>query len=338
MKAGQYDTAQKKIVIKDIPIPEPAENQFLVKTHAASLCHSDLHLELRPEGSTTIGHEGVGYIAKIHPSAEGKGFKVGDQIGWDYFIGCCFECDGCLVHNLRCERQQPILQGFVADGYFQEYCIVDYRNAVIVPPELDMDRSAPLFCAGVTAYHAVDSCELKPGEWLAVVGCGGLGQYATQYAKAMGLKVVGVDISDDVLQAVTALGADAVVNSRTNAQAADEVKRITGKGAHAAAVFSGANAAYASAIELLRTNGLLMVIGIAAKDLQVSTFDLTTGRYRIKADSTSIPQRMPKAVSFTAKHKIQPQVEFRKLEELPQMVEDMQAGKSKYRQVVKFHT
>lgn len=242
------------------------------------------------------------------------------------------------MHNLRCERQQPILQGFVADGYFQEYCIVDYRTAVIVPPELDMDRSAPLFCAGITAYHAVDSCELKSGEWLAVVGCGGLGQYATQYAKAMGLKVVGVDISDDVLETVTALGADAVVNSRTNAQAAEEVKRITGKGAHAAAVFSGANAAYASAIELLRTNGLLMVIGIAAKDLQVSTFDLTTGRYRIKADSTSIPQRMPKAVEFTAKHKIQPQVEFRRLEELPQMVEDMQAGKTKYRQVVKFHT
>jgi D-arabinose 1-dehydrogenase-like Zn-dependent alcohol dehydrogenase len=79
-----------------------------------------------------------------------------------------------------------------------------------------------------------------------------------------------------------------------------------------------------------------MVIGIAPKDLQVSTFDLTTGRYRIKADSTSIPQRMAKAVEFTAKHGIQPAVEFRKLEDLPQMVEDMQGGKAKFRQVVVF--
>lgn len=182
----------------------------------------------------------------------------------------------------------------------------------------------------------MDSCELKKDEWLAVIGCGGLGQYATQYAKAMGFKVVGVDINDDVLESVKQLGADAVVNSRTNSDFISEVKKITGKGAHAAAVFSGASAAYATAPDLLRTGGLLMVIGIAPKDLQVSTFDLTTGRYRIKADSTSIPQRMAKAVEFTAKHGIQPDVEFRKLDDLPQMVTDMQGGKSKCRQVVVF--
>ena len=177
---------------------------------------------------------------------------------------------------------------------------------------------------------------MKQGEWLAVVECGGLGQYATRYAKVMGYKVVGVDINDDVLNAAQELGADAVVNSKTNPQFADQVKKMTGKGAHAFAVFSGAMAAYKSAPDLLRVDGLLMVIGIAPKDVQVSTFDLTTGRYRIKADSTSISQRMPKAVVFTAKHKIQPAVEFRKLEELPQMLEEMQAGKATCRQVVKF--
>lgn len=152
----------------------------------------------------------------------------------------------------------------------------------------------------------------------------------------MGYKVVGVDINDEVLEAVKSLGADAVVNSKTNKDFIKEVQKITGKGAHAAAVFSGANAAYASAYELLRIGGLLMVIGIAPKDLQVSTFHLTTGRYRIKSDSTSIPQRMAKAVEFTAKHGIQPAVEYRKLEDLPGMVSDMQAGKAKFRQVVIF--
>lgn len=186
------------------------------------------------------------------------------------------------------------------------------------------------------AFHAVDSCELKSSEWLAVVGCGGLGQYATQYAKAMGYKVVGIDVNDEVLESVTKLGADAVVNSKTNPNAVEEVKKITGKGAHASAVFAAAPQAYTAAVEYLRVGGLLMVIGISTEDLKVSTFDLTTGRYRIKADSTSIPQRMAKAVEFTAKHKIQPDVEFRKLEDLPQMVSDMQAGKAKCRQVVVF--
>lgn len=107
-------------------------------------------LDLRPEQTVTLGHEGVGFIEKLHPSAEGKGFKVGDAVGFNYFLGVCFECDGCQAHNMRCERSAPRLQGFVADGYFQEYCVVDWRNAVILPKELDMKRSAPLFCAGIT--------------------------------------------------------------------------------------------------------------------------------------------------------------------------------------------
>lgn len=101
------------------------------------------------------------------------------------------------------------------------------------------------------------------------------------------------------------VGADAVFNSMTNKNYVEEVKKLAGgKGVHAAAVFSAANAAYAGAPNVLRIGGLLMVIGIAPKPLDfISTFDLTTGRYRVKADSTSIPQRMKKAVDFTGKHK-----------------------------------
>lgn len=152
----------------------------------------------------------------------------------------------------------------------------------------------------------------------------------------MGFNVVGVDINDDVLESVKALGADAILNSKTNPDFKAELKKITGKGAHAAAVFSAADAAYASAPDLLRINGLLMVIGIAASELKISTFDLCTGRYRVKADSTGVPKRMAKAVDFTAKHNIQPDVDYRKLEDLPQMVEDMHAGIATRRQVVIF--
>lgn len=150
MKAGQWDPKTQKVVINDIPVPEPGENQFLVKIHSASLCHSDLMMGMRPDYPVTLGHEGVGHIENFHPSAEGKGFSKGDAVGFNYFIGCCFECDGCMVHNMRCEKGTSKLQGFVVDGYFQEYAIVDYHNAVVMPKELDMARSAPLFCAGIT--------------------------------------------------------------------------------------------------------------------------------------------------------------------------------------------
>lgn len=328
--------ATKSIELNNVPVPEPAEGQFLVKMHSASLCHSDLIPEGRPDTPVTMGHEGIGFIEKIHPSAEGKGFAVGDAVGFLPFLDACFTCDACSVHNLRCEQGTTKLQGWTSDGYFAEYVAVSWQNCAKIPPELDMERAAPLFCAGVTAFHAVTGCELKPGEWLAIVGCGGLGQYATQFAKAMGYKVVGVDINDDVLGAVTALGADAVINSRTTPDVEAAIKTITVKGAHATSVFSAATPAYETAIKLLRPGGVLMVIGITDKPLPVTTMDLCTGRYRLKAENTGIARRMPPVLAFAAQHRIQPAVDFRTLEDLPAMVEAMHQGQATRRQVVLF--
>jgi D-arabinose 1-dehydrogenase-like Zn-dependent alcohol dehydrogenase len=120
----------------------------------------------------------------------------------------------------------------------------------------------------------------------------------------MGFKTIGLDINDNQLAVAEKVGADAVFNSMTNKDYVEEIKKLTGKGCHAAAVYSASNAAYAGAPNVLRTGGLLMVIGIAPKGLDfINTFDLTTGRYRIKADSTGIPQRMSKAVDFTGKYR-----------------------------------
>jgi hypothetical protein len=120
----------------------------------------------------------------------------------------------------------------------------------------------------------------------------------------MGIKTIGLDINESQLEMAKKCGADAVFNSMTNRNYVDDIKKLTGKGCHAAAVYSASNAAYAGAPNVLRTGGLLMVIGIAPKGLDfINTFDLTTGRYRIKADSTGIPQRMKKAVDFTGKHR-----------------------------------
>lgn len=139
------------MVVNEIAIPEPGENQFLVKMASASLCHSDMMaIESIQEKPTTLGHEGVGYVTKLHPSAEGKGFKKGDTVGFLYIIGCCFECAGCQVHNLSCETGKQLLQGFTTDGFFAEYAVVDYHNAVILPKSLDPKRVAPIFCAGIT--------------------------------------------------------------------------------------------------------------------------------------------------------------------------------------------
>lgn len=119
---------------------------------------------------------------------------------------------------------------------------VDWQNAIKLPASIDIKTAAPIFCAGITAFHAVDSSELKPGDWLAVVGCGGLGQLATQIGKAMGMKVVGLDVNDATLEVCKSQGADAVFNSRSNKDYVEELKKLTNGGAKAACVFSNVDA------------------------------------------------------------------------------------------------
>ena len=219
----------------------PGPSQFLVKIASASLCHSDI-MAIDAGQTATLGHEGAGLITKIHPSVKGKGFEVGDRIGFLYIIGCCFECEGCMIHNLHCETGKQLLQGFTTDGFFAEYAVVDFQNCIKLPDNMDEKSAAPIFCAGITAFHAVDNSELKEGDWLAVVGAGGLGQIACQIAKAMGVKVVALDINDATLQVVQEQGADATFNSRTNKSYVKELRTLTNGGVKAACVFSNADA------------------------------------------------------------------------------------------------
>ncbi|KIW66986.1 hypothetical protein PV04_06264 [Phialophora macrospora] len=322
--------------IDEIPVPTIQEHEILVKVASASLCHSDLMLfdgSIPATEPVVMGHEGVGFAEDIGTGV--KGFKKGDRLGFLYIKDVCFACDGCLVHNLNCRLGTAKLQGFHTDGFFAEYAAVDYRNAIILPDNLPMETSAPYFCAGITAFHGVDSCTLKPGQWMAIVGCGGLGQMGICFAKAMGLKVVGIDINDEVLQAATEHGADVTVNSRS-ADFDKQVKDATGGGADAAVVFSAAQAAYDSATKILRLGGILMVIGLPSKPLQFSALDLMRKLYQIRSESTGPPQQMPRALDFISKHEIKPKVDTYNLDQIHEMMDLMKSGKSKSRMAVVF--
>ena len=177
---------------------------------------------------------------------------------------------------------------------------------------------------------------MKTGEWLAVVGCGGLGQLAIQYGKAMGYKIVGLDINDNVLSAAKDAGADLTLNTMKNQNFIDDLKAATNGGAHAAAVFSASQAAYNTATKILQIEGVLMVIGLPAQPLQFSSFDLMRKLYRVKSEATGPPQKMPRAIEFTAKHKIVPHVTLYKLEQINEMIDTMKSGRVTGRMAVVF--
>lgn len=148
-----------EVIVTSIPIPEPAQDQLQVKIVAASLCHSDLMMSQRPDnlGPLTIGHEAVGVVSKIHSSAEGRGFSIGDRVGMLAIIDTCFTCEGCQVHGSFCVKSTkggPKIQGLQADGCFAEYAVADWASTIHLPNNLPIERMSPLFCAGITGESA----------------------------------------------------------------------------------------------------------------------------------------------------------------------------------------
>jgi propanol-preferring alcohol dehydrogenase len=229
------------------------------------------------------------------------------------------------------------MQGFQADGFFQEYAVVDYRNAIILPDSLDTAAAAPLFCAGVTAFHGVEECGLKPGQWMAIIGAGGLGQLGVQYAKAMGYKVIAIDIHDAQLEEAKGLGADHTFNSITDKSYVDKIVEITNGGVDAAVNFTASKKAYDSMPPLIRhVTGVLMVVGVTKEPLEFSSLDIAMGRYILKGACNGTCYNMAPCIEFSAKNNIKPYVEYYSIEDLPLMVEKMQSGKARGRMAVKF--
>src|SRR3978361_314692 len=117
---------------------------------------NDQGLILSSNPCVTIGHDGSGFVVTPASSPSAPTFKEGDKIGFLCAVDCCFECYACKnVHNSWCVTGKTKMQGFTVDGYFQEYVVVDARAAMVLPQGLDVYTAAPLFCAGVTAFHGV---------------------------------------------------------------------------------------------------------------------------------------------------------------------------------------
>jgi propanol-preferring alcohol dehydrogenase len=286
-----HNDGNGSIKIHDEPVPEPGPKEILVKVRSAGVCHSDLQVFDNPsqiprpaDWSLRPGHEAVGTAVKL--GSEVTKFKVGDHLGTLPYLGSCGDCDSCRqVCPLFCPTAR--VQGFFEDGFVAEYALFGENQALKLPDGMNPETSAPLFCAGLTAFHGVDKAGLSPGQWLAVVGVGGLGTFGTlppeqvcessllhvtecillsiavQYALKMGFKVVALDVGQTQLQLAEKLGATAALDS-SSPDVAAKVRELTSGGVHAASCFSGSIKAYESAISVIRPAGTLVVVGVVS--------------------------------------------------------------------------
>jgi len=206
MKAAIVPSANSKWEVKEINMPEPGENQVLIKIRASWMCYTDVH-QTRGESPgdfpRTLGHEPVGEIVAVGPGVTTR--KTGDRVGVPWVQHTCGRCEWCARSKpMFCE--QGIGTGVRISGGHAEYMVAYADATMLLPDGLDYEQAAPLFCAGYTVWSGLRWAEPQPGERLAVVGIGGLGHLAVQYAKAAGFTTIAISHSIDKDKLVRELG------------------------------------------------------------------------------------------------------------------------------------
>jgi len=335
MKAAIVREYKEPLRIETVETPAPEHDEVLIKVEACGVCHSDLHIA---EGDWTHllrlikrplipGHEVVGSVTQ--KGREVHNLEIGDRVGVAWTHWTCGECELCLEgrENL-CSRQ--MITGATVDGGYAEFIKAKASHALRVPDVLSSDEAAPLFCAGVTVYHAIKSSGIKPRQRLVVFGVGGLGHLAVQFAKCFGAQVIAVDIADEKLEFARTLGADMTMNAANE----DVVKQIRKMGgAHVAVVTSAAKKAYDMAFYAVRSSGTLMVVGMPAEDLSFPAIMMR--EMRIMSAATGTREDMREVLDLAAAGRVKCQVETRRLEEVNEVFEEMRAAKITGRVVLK---
>lgn len=307
--------------------------EALLKMQCCGVCHTDLHVKNGDFGDKTgviLGHEGIGIVQEVGPGV--TSLKPGDRASVAWFFQGCGHCEYCNSGNETLCRDVKN-SGYTVDGAMAEECIVVADYSVKVPDGLDSAAASSVTCAGVTTYKAVKVSNIRPGQWIAIYGLGGLGNLALQYAKnVFNARVIAVDINDDQLQFAKEMGADLVINSR-NEDTAKVIQEKVG-GAHAAVVTAVAKVAFNSAVDALRAGGRLVAVGLPPEAMSLDIPRLVLDGIEVVGSLVGTRQDLVEAFEFAAQGKVVPKVTLRPIEDINQIFDEMQQGKIKGRMVI----
>jgi len=297
MKAARIVEPNKPLLLSELELAEPKENQVIVNVKAVGVCHSDLHLweggydlgdgsfmKVTDRGvkyPVTPGHEIAGTIAKMGSSV--KGFSQGDNVLVYPWIGEG-SCPACKEGNENlCDAPKSL--GVFQDGGYAEQILVPHFKYLAKVSGIELEAAASLACSGLTAYTAVKKANMNCPEYLVIIGAGGLGLMGIQIAKAItNAKVICVDLDDKKLDTAKKMGADFVINSNVigsvttgSGNAAQKIISIcNNKGADSVIDFVNAPQTAKTGLAVLRKRGNLVLVGLfgGSIDLQLVTIPL----------------------------------------------------------------
>lgn len=335
MKAAFVTEFGRPLTIGELPVPQPKDGQVLIKIEACGVCHTDVHAAdgdwpVRPKPPFVPGHEGIGRVVSMGRNV--RCLKEGDRVGVPWLFQACGLCDYCLTsRETMCES--ALYGGYTANGGFAEYCVAPADYVARIPSGLDPVAAGPIICAGITTYKGIKVADCNPGEWLVVSGVGGLGHLAIQYAKAMGLQVIAVDIAEDKLKLAKTLGASLAFNASTT-DVVQDVQQAVG-GAHGVLITAVSKSAFAQGAGMLRRGGTCVLTGLPPGEFPVSIFDVVFRCLTIRGSLVGTRADMKEALGFASAGLVKATIETSTLEDVNEVLERLRTGKVNGRVVLK---
>ena len=312
--------------VKDVPQPAPGPNQVLVKMHASGICYTDVHQTLGhiPGNFPRIlGHEPVGEVVAVAPDVTSR--KVGDRVGVPWVQSTCGRCEWCARgRKMFCTSSKST--GMDLQGGHAEYMPMYADATFLIPDGVSYAQAAPIFCAGYTVWSGLRWARPLPHERVAVLGIGGLGHLAVQYAKAAGFETIAISRSPDKDKMIRELGAHEIVRDGKGLAAAG--------GADIVLSTTNSTQSMVDSVQGLRPDGRIVIMGADAEPISLSIIDLLMKRIQVIGSVQNAPEYLYEALDFVAKGKVKVIAETYPLAEAAKAYQRVVEGKARFRAVL----
>ncbi len=298
-------------------------------THCG-ICHSDLHLISNDWGISQYpfipGHEVVGTVAAV--GTEVRSLEVGQRVGLGWQSNSCGVCEWCLrgLENLCAESEATCVH---RHGGYADMVRANARFVIPIPDGLESAQAAPLLCGGITVYNPLRTHGINPSSRVGIVGIGGLGHIALQFARVFGAEVTAFSTSAGKEEEARALGAGHFVNSRES----KALKEVAGT---LDFILSTVNADqdWGTYIQALRPTGTLCFVGVPPSPLSMHAFPLISGQRTITGSPVGSPHQIREMLDVAARHGVKATTEVFPMAKANEAIEKVKKNKVRYRAVL----
>ena len=305
------------------------DHEVEIEIHSCGVCHSDLSMWENEWGMTQYpfvgGHEVAGKV--LAKGQHVTHLELGDKVGLGWHKGYCNVCDLCMSgdHNLCAEQEGTIIGNH---GGFADKVRAKDTSVIKIPEGLDFNAVGPLLCGGITVFNPLVQYDIKPTSRVAVIGIGGLGHLALQFANAWGCEVTAFT-SESKMEEAKELGAHHSLNSRNESD-------IEGAAGSFDLIISTVNVDmnWNAIIKTLKPKGRLHFVGLLAAPLEISAAPLIMAQNSVSGSPAGSPSTLRQMLDFAARHNIQPVTETYKMSEINEAFARLESGNARYRVVL----